>query len=172
LFIALGLTLPIAFHLVGLGKVFLPMHLPVLIAGLFLGAEVGGIVGIITPALSALLTGMPPLTPPIAQMMVVELGIYGSACGYLRRRLEWGLWPSLICAMVAGRLAYGLLGASLLPLLGLQRISPLYPLTLGLVTSLPGVLVQLALVPPLVFLLEKASRFSILQREETASGHK
>ena len=52
------------FHLAGgMGVVFLPMHLPVLLAGFFLGPRFGLLVGIITPLLSSLLTGMPPLLP-------------------------------------------------------------------------------------------------------------
>ena len=63
-FIALGLILPMLFHLAGgMGVVFLPMHLPVLLAGFFLGPRFGLLVGIITPLLSSLLTGMPPLLP-------------------------------------------------------------------------------------------------------------
>ncbi|HID06761.1 MAG TPA: hypothetical protein EYP10_06395, partial [Armatimonadetes bacterium] len=33
LFSALGVLLPILFHIVGLGKTFLPMHLPILTLG-------------------------------------------------------------------------------------------------------------------------------------------
>ena len=49
-FIAFGVTLPIAFHFFGgIGSVFLPMHIPVLIAGLFLGRNAGLAVGFLTP---------------------------------------------------------------------------------------------------------------------------
>ena len=34
---ALGLVLPSAFHMIGAGTVFLPMHIPVLICGLVCG---------------------------------------------------------------------------------------------------------------------------------------
>lgn len=35
LFIALGIIIPILFHAVGMGSVFLPMHIPVILAGFF-----------------------------------------------------------------------------------------------------------------------------------------
>ena len=48
LFIALGILLPITFHMVGMGKVFLPMHIPILLAGFFCGPAIGAMVGFIT----------------------------------------------------------------------------------------------------------------------------
>ncbi|MDK2836719.1 MAG: hypothetical protein PWP21_1496, partial [Thermosediminibacterales bacterium] len=39
-FVALGIVLPIGFHMVGgssVGKMLLPMHIPVLLAGFFTG---------------------------------------------------------------------------------------------------------------------------------------
>lgn len=53
LFIAFGLVLPQFFHLFGgTGPIFLPMHIPVLLAGFFLGAPAGAVVGVITPMLA------------------------------------------------------------------------------------------------------------------------
>lgn len=37
LFVALGILIPMIFHSMGLGKAFLPMHIPVLLAGFILG---------------------------------------------------------------------------------------------------------------------------------------
>jgi hypothetical protein len=152
LFIALGILLPMLFHGAGLGRVFLPMHIPVLLAGFFAGWPTGLLVGMVTPMLSALLTGMPPLMPPTAQMMVWELGAYGMLAGLAYRRWRLGVYPSLLLAMVGGRLVYGLLGFALLPLLGLTRIPVLFPLTAGLITGLPGLAVQLVVVPAVVYL--------------------
>ena len=63
LFVALGIVIPIAFHAIGAGPVFLPMHIPVLLAGFTIGPTIGCLVGAVTPILSSLLTGMPPLMP-------------------------------------------------------------------------------------------------------------
>ncbi|RKY70366.1 MAG: ECF transporter S component, partial [Candidatus Latescibacterota bacterium] len=49
------------FHQFGIaGKVFLPMHFPVIVAGLLFGPFSGLLVGLFSPVLSFLLTGMPP----------------------------------------------------------------------------------------------------------------
>ncbi|MGB9619107.1 MAG: ECF transporter S component, partial [Armatimonadota bacterium] len=61
LFGATGVALPIVFHAVGLGKAFLPMHLPVLVCGLLISPTVAFAVGVVTPLVSSVLTGMPPL---------------------------------------------------------------------------------------------------------------
>ncbi|MEW6307582.1 MAG: ECF transporter S component [Bacillota bacterium] len=152
--IALGVLLPMAFHTVGLGRVFLPMHIPVLLAGFLVGPLPGMVTGMVTPALSALLTGMPPLAPmPVAQTMVFELGTYGLLAGLAYRKLRLGTLPALILAMAGGRLVYGLIGFTLLPLIGLRQVPLLLPLTTGLVTGLPGLILQLVFVPTVVTLV-------------------
>lgn len=152
LFIALSLVLPAVFHMVGLGEVFLPMHIPVFLAGFFAGPAVGMLVGIVSPILSGVLTGMPPFMPPVAQMMVFELGLYGLLTGILYEKLHLGVYVSLLGAMVCGRVVYGLLGYFVLPLFGLQKV-PLWAPLLGAVSkSLPGVIIQIIFIPAVVSL--------------------
>lgn len=76
-FVALGVILPILFHLLSIGRVFLPMHLPVLLAGLALSPRIAWAVGLITPWLSSWLTGMPPMPMPV--MMTAELIVLAEA---------------------------------------------------------------------------------------------
>lgn len=169
LFVALGILLPIAFHVVGMGKVFLPMHIPVLLAGFFCGPMVGMLVGMITPLLSAVLTGMPPLMPPVAQGMVFELGLYGLLTGFLYERLRLGVYPSLLLAMAAGRVVYGFLGYLILPLFGLNQVPLLAPVLLAVGESLPGVALQLVLIPLVVGVIERNAAVLFLRRRTAAS---
>lgn len=155
LFVALGIVVPIAFHSIGAGPVFLPMHIPVLLAGFITGPAIGGLVGAVTPILSSLLTGMPPLMPPKAQMMVAELAVYGLLSGFAYRTKKLHVVLSLVIAMFGGRIVYGILAAYVLPLFGFNPVPVFYPITAGLVTSLPGIVIQLLLIPPIVWLLEK-----------------
>lgn len=78
---AVGLVLPQAFHVFGqgVGMAFLPMHLPVMIAGILLGPCYGGLIGLIVPLVSSMLTGMPPV--PKLYFMLVELVAYGIFTG-------------------------------------------------------------------------------------------
>ncbi len=165
LMVAVGILLPITFHAFSLGQAFLPMHIPILLAGFLIGPWAGLIAGLLTPILSALLTGMPPLAPaPVAQMMCFELATYGLISGLVYRKLGLGALPSLLLAMLGGRLVYGFLGAMVLPLFGLTRIPLLYPLTAGLVVSIPGVIVQILCVPAIVAAVERNVGTIIVRR--------
>jgi len=152
LFIALGILFPMAFHMTGgpgAGSLFLPMHIPVFLAGFLAGPTVGITVGLLTPLLSSFMTGMPPLVPT-AIMMAVELPVFGLVAGLLYRKYEQSTLVSLVSAMLAGRIVYGILGALALPLLGVEGVPVWAPVTTGVVSSWPGILIQLVLIPPIV----------------------
>jgi predicted membrane protein len=154
LFIGLALVLPMLFHSIGAGPVFLPMHIPVFLAGFAVSPWAAISVGLLSPLLSSVLTGMPPLAPPIAQGMMVELAVYGLATAWLYRYtrrvvLSWAV------SAVLGRLAYGLFGALILPLFGFKGVPLLYPVSVGLITGLPGIAVQAVLVPVVVYATQR-----------------
>ena len=105
LFLALSLILPQVFHIIGgptAGKTFLPMHIPVLLAGFFAGPFIGALTGLLAPLLSSLITGMP--MPPILYFMIFELGTYGLAAGYLFRQFKWNIYLSLIIVVICFKL--------------------------------------------------------------------
>ncbi|HHX28438.1 MAG: ECF transporter S component [Bacillota bacterium] len=156
LFTAMGIVLPMGFHAVGMGRTFLPMHIPVLLAGIYVGWRSGLAVGVATPALSGLLTGMPPFVPPTAFAMMVELPVYGVLVALFYRRMRLHPAWAVTLAALAGRVVYGLIGYSVFPLMGLPGVSPLYPVTAGLAASIPGVLLQIVLVPVIVIRLKPA----------------
>lgn len=154
LFLALGIIFPQVFHLFGgTGPIFLPMHIPVLLAGFFLGGSSGALVGFITVLLSAAITGMPPV--PILYFMLVEVTIYGLIAGIAYKKLKLNLYASLILAMVVGRLASALTVFILQPLLGL-KLSPLPYLIGSVVDGLPGIVIQLIFIPIIIFSIERA----------------
>jgi hypothetical protein len=162
-FLALGVLFPILFHAVGLGSVFLPMYWPVAAAGFFLPLPFAVWVGVITPALSFLLTGMPPVSPPILQVMAPELAVLAFLTGLLYRKARMAIWPSVFVGLLASRFAL-FLGAGLLgKALGLP---PRWASPAMLAKSLPGVLAILILVPPLVGrLLNRSCAKSLIKIE-------
>ncbi len=158
--IALGVVLPIAFHAVpSAGQVILPMHIPVLIGAFFLPWTWAGAVGFITPLLSTLLTGMPPIAPfPTAIMMPFELATYGIIISLLRKMLvSKEKWYSplfaLIPAMLAGRIVSGLVFFILLKIYLAVPVTPWAFVTGGIVTGLPGIAIQIVLIPILYHVL-------------------
>lgn len=153
LFTALGVVLPMLFHLVGLGKVFLPMHLPVVTAGFLVRPAVAASVGVSVPLLSAALTGMPPL--PLAPLMAVELAILASSASLFYRRLRLPWWASLPLAILCGRTSWVLMVLILAPLLHLpERMLSLA----SIVAGLPGTALQLLVVPMVVCTLERRQK--------------
>lgn len=152
--LALGVILPMIIHMSGInGAIFLPMHIPVLISGLIIGSHLGFIVGIISPIINNLLTGMPPV--PVLWIMLVELSLYGLVSGYLYRKVKMTLMPSLIVSMIIGRIG----GALTVLLLGKGFGLAVKPISLYIkgitLTSIPGIIIQIILIPMIVNAYEK-----------------
>ena len=159
LFIALGIILPIIFHLIGgpgLGRVLLPMHLPVLIGGAFLGPLFGLIIGLITPILSSLFTGMPPVLPMLP-IMIGELAIYGLSMGYLFKRIKMNRYLSLIITMLVGRVMASIIVMVLVFGFGFGRLptNPFIYIFGTITTGFPGILGQLIIVPIVINYLKR-----------------
>lgn len=156
---AVGLILPQAFHIFGAnaGRTFLPMHLPVLAAGLLLGPLYGGCIGAIVPLLSSVLTGMPPA--PMLYFMMAELVGYGVFSGLTIRR--WNVYPSLIISMVLGRALYGLSLLLAVKLLGFTfPFANQAAFVGGILTGIPGIAIQLILIPLIYKALKKEENLS------------
>lgn len=155
--VGLGLLLPFATaHAFGMaGTFFLPMHLPVFLIGLLCGPALGAAGGILIPVLSSLLTGMPAFFPMLP-IMAGELCTYGLMSGLLYRKAGLPLYPSILISMVSGRVVYGLIFQALLLVNGgsLKALS----VTGALAAGIPGIVVQLTVLPAIVFAVEKHSR--------------
>jgi len=148
LFLALGIILPMLFHLAGLsGTVFSPMHIPVLLGGFILGPVLGLIVGILTPIASFLVTGMPP--HPFLWTMIIELGVYGLLSGVFYRKLKMNLVIALIGAMIIGRLS-GALTAYVLANLFSLKLNAIMFLKGATIVAWPAIVIQLVLIPVVI----------------------
>ena len=150
LFLALALVLPIGFHAFGIGgRIFLPMHIPVLLAGFLIGPGSGLLVGLMAPWMSHLITGMPPSYA--VPLMSLELPIYGLIAGLAYTKLKMNIYVSLIIALVVGRLMFALglfvLGRFMeLPYTAAAFFAAGGPIVAGL----PGIVLQLFLIPLVV----------------------
>ena len=148
---ALGVVLPIAFHSVqNAGSIFLPMHIPVLLCGLLCGPWYGLACGILAPVLSSTLTGMPPAA--ILPSMIVELAVYGLVSGLMKKATKNNI-ISLVTAMLAGRIVSGLAKAFIFNA-GSYGIKAW--VTGSFVTALPGIIIQIVLIPIIMIALERA----------------
>ena len=153
---ALCLILPMAFHSIpNGGQVMLPMHIPVLLCGIACGWPYGLACGIVGPLLSSLVTGMPPAA--MLPGMMVECGVYGLISGLMMRFLRtgrnlWDLYIGMVTAMAAGRIAAGFAKAWIFT----PGISPFAWVTTSLVTGIPGICLQLVLIPMVLGALTRA----------------
>lgn len=150
LYLALAVLLPIGFHSLGVaGRIFLPMHFPVLLAGFLMGPASGLLVGLVAPVLSHLLTGMPPTYA--LPTMSLELPMYGLIAGLAYRRLHLNIYVSLLSAMILGRLlfAMGLFVLGMLMNLPYDAAT-FFSATGALVNGLPGIALQIVLIPIIV----------------------
>ncbi len=154
--LALGVILPQAFHAVAnAGSIFLPMHIPVLVCGFICGPFYGFIVGLLTPFISHIIFSMPPSA--ILPQMLVELASYGLFVGILNNIIKINNeliknYIVLISAMLIGRIIYGLFN-------GFIYMANTYSLSIWLmaafVTALPGIIIQLLIIPILIKSLNK-----------------
>ena len=165
MFIAIGLLLPfITMQIPEIGKLLCPMHIPVMLCGLVCGAPYGLAVGFITPLLRGLLFGMPALYPSAAGM-AFELAAYGFTIAVIyslfKKKSIGAVYISLIASMLAGRAVWGIARMVMLGLSGPETagFSLGYFLTSGFVEAIPGIILQLILIPAI---MEALRRFGLL----------
>ncbi len=140
LLIGAAVLLPALAHRWGLPVLYLlPMHWPVLVAGLVYGWIGGGLVGALAPMAGFVLSGRPG--PALLPAMTVELAVYGLVAGWLREKARWNAWAALGVALLAGRLAY--LGITLV----LGKVITLELVQASLLPGVPAALVQWLILP-------------------------
>ena len=154
LLIAFGVLFPQLFHIFGpqAGQTFLPMHIPVILAGILAGPLWGAGVAFLAPVFSSLITGMPAV--PMLYFMLLELLTYAVVSGLLSKRIH--IYPTLAITVVCGRIVYGLSLIAAVNLLGMHfPFANTAAFFGGIVTGLPGVVLQFVLIPLIVFALKK-----------------
>ena len=158
MFMALGLVLPfLTGQIQQIGNMLLPMHLPVLVCGLICGWQYGAVVGFVLPLLRFALFGMPPIYP-MGVSMAFELAAYGFLVGWLYSHSRWqcilSLYRCLLAAMVGGRLVWGAVRVLLSGVAGQAFTWEMF-LSGALLTAIPGIILQLTLIPALMLALDR-----------------
>lgn len=158
--ITLCAVLPLVLHAIpGAANAVLPMHIPVLICGLVVGWKFGLLAGIFGPMLSSFTTGMP--TTAYLPVMIVELAAYGAIAGLGMaimgkaggKNKYVSIYTSLIVAMVVGRI---FAGVARFILFSANTFTLAIWVSSYFITSLPGIIIQLIIIPVIVVALEKA----------------
>lgn len=161
--IVTAIVLPQIFHAVGvisgtgslLGTAFLPMHLPVILAGLLGGPAVGLVAGALSPLVSFAISGMPAAA--LIPFMTLELAAYGLVGGLLSK-VKIPVFVKLLITQVSGRVVRAI--AVLISVYGLGSQSVQVASILDMfITALPGILLQLALIPLLMYRMEGLKKY-------------
>ena len=156
--LALCLALPfLTGQIPEVGGMLCPMHLPVLLAGFLCGPLWGAAVGAIAPVYRYFLFGMPPIFPT-GFAMCFELAVYGLVSGWVYRRLpekKGCVYAALLAAMVCGRVVWGLV-MMMVAAGGTTEFTWAAFLSGALLNAIPGIVLQLVLIPALVLVLRKA----------------
>lgn len=157
LLIALGLVLPfLTGQIPVIGRQLLPMHIPVLLGGFVLGGSVGSLVGFVTPVLRSVIFGTPPLFPT-AVSMSFELAAYGYLTGALYHtfpRKKVLIYLNLILSMLGGRLVWGMVSFVLYGISGTVFTWEIFVAS-AFWRAIPGIVLQIVLIPMLVMRLQK-----------------
>ncbi len=158
MFLAIGLVLPsITGSIKEIGDSLLPMHLVVMLCGAICGWKYGLSVGLILPFLRSIIFGMPPIYPN-AVWMALELATYGFVIGIIYAQSKTPkkarIFIALICAMIAGRVVWGISKAILLGVsgkaFGIQAF-----IVGGFLDAIPGLILQFILIPAILLIFDK-----------------
>ncbi len=155
-FLALAYVMPfVTGQIPEIGAMLCPLHIPVLLCGFICGWSWGLAVGFIAPLLRSSMLGMPPLFPT-ALCMAFELATYGLVAGLMHKflpRKKLFIYVSLLAAMLAGRMVWGV--AMFICLGATGGAFTFTAFIAGAFTNaIPGILVQIMLIPVLVMALE------------------
>ena len=157
MFLALAFVMPfLTGQIPQIGSMLCPMHIPVLLCGFFCGAPWGLGVGFMAPLLRSFIIGMPYMFPT-AVCMAFELAAYGFVAGLLHNKLpkkKINVYVSLLSAMVIGRLVWGVVMFACIGFdvsaFGLQAF-----MAGAVLNAVPGIILQIVLIPIIVITLEK-----------------
>lgn len=140
-----------------IGGMLCPMHIPVLLCGFLCGPAWAAVVGAIAPLLRFMLFGMPPLFP-VGVAMCVELAAYGAVSGAMHRllpRTAANVYVSLLTAMLAGRVLWGIVRAVISGAGGAAFTWAAF-LAGAFTQAIPGIILHIVLIPLIVLALQKA----------------
>ena len=150
MFLAIGFVLPmLTGQIPVIGKILLPMHIPVFLCGLICGWKCGGALGFILPIARSLIFSVPVMYPT-AIAVAFEMATYGITVSLIytcikKQRLA-GLYCSLLISMVLGRIIRCIAEIILLNLNGNGFALKVF-FSGVIFNAIPGIAIQLIVIP-------------------------
>ena len=161
-FLALGFILPMLIgQIPTIGKMLLPMHIPVFLCAMICDFKYGALIGFILPLLRSLLFSVPVMYPT-AIAVAFEMAIYGLVAGLIfgaiKKKNIISIYASMLPAMILGRIIRCLAEIILLNLKGNAFVWKTFATT-TILNSTPGIILQLILIPAVILALKKTKIF-------------
>ena len=159
IFLALGFILPIFFgQLPTIGQMLVPMHIPVILCGMVCDWKHGTIIGFILPLLRSLIFSVPVLYPT-AISVAFEMATYGLIVGilygYSKKKSIFTIYFAMIVTMILGRIIRCISQILLLNIQGNPFVWKSF-FTGVILNSIPGVILQLIIIPIVIIALKRA----------------
>lgn len=157
-----AVVLPQIFHAIGIvsgtgaamGAAFLPMYLPVMMVGFLAGPYAGAVSGVAAPLISFAVTGMPAAA--VLPLIAAEVTACGLLSG-LARNVNMPLILKVLAVQAAGKLVR--LGAVFAMIYFAGSQMPAFAsVWASTKQGLPGIILQLAIIPLVVFYVNNKSR--------------
>ncbi len=158
MFLSLGVVLPmLTGQIQQIGSMLLPMHIPIFLCALICGYKYGIATALILPLLRSFVFGVPNLYPE-AIAIAFEMAAYALVAGLMYENSKWqcirSLYRALGISMISGRIARTIVQLFLLGATGKPFVFGLY-FTSVIVRGIPGVILQLILIPAIMILCHK-----------------
>lgn len=163
MFLCLALLLPfLTGQIPQVGKMLLPMHIPVILCGMICGWQYGLCVGFAAPILRGVLFGNPILFPT-GIIMAFELGAYGFFAGLVFFLIKKGnigkIYLSLFVAMISGRIVKCIVQFFVLGFTDEGFVFSAF-IAGAFVNAIPGIVLQILLIPLIMLTLNKLNLVS------------
>ena len=159
IFLAIGFILPMFIgQIPTIGKMLLPMHIPIFLCAMICDYKYGAIIGFILPILRSLLFSVPVMYPT-AIAVAFEMSVYGLITGLIfglcKKKNIISIYTSMLPAMLLGRIVRCFAEIILLNIKGNPFIWKTFATT-TILNSTPGIILQLILIPAVMLALKKA----------------
>ncbi len=168
MFLAVGILLPFLFgQIPQIGSMLLPMHIPVFLCAFICGTKYGICVAVVLPIFRSLVFSRPNLYPE-AIAIAFEMTVYALIAGFLYNKSKWkcikALYKSMIVAMILGRVVRVIVQ---LALLGIANLTISFGAMISgvLINGIPGIILQLVLIPSIMLLLHRTKLMPLHKKE-------
>lgn len=158
MFLSMALILPfLTGQIPQIGKMLLPMHIPVILCGMICGWQYGMTIGLLAPILRGIVFANPVLFPT-GIIMAFELAGYGFFVGFIFSLLNIQnisrVYISLVVSMIAGRIVKCIAQFFILGFTDEGFVFGAY-IAGAFTNALPGIILQIILIPLVMFTLQR-----------------